>query len=246
MNRQKVLVERVIYPAIRGQNCPICLNQLHHRRSAVIGACKHALSNFTFITHPLPPLVAAVNSRHDDGTHSRVIRRRARSEFSNFNSRLSRSNPLPWRRQFGRPGSVPPQVIAERKLQWRASVYSRGLLAVPIGSSRNSFDQGSNNCAKERIRQRMEPWIQRELRALLGDLDTSVIVHVATSLLISSLEKRLGTPSRQHEVEDEFLAPLRPFLHDRTKMFWHELRCFEESLLTMETYDAVVEYRILR
>lgn len=31
-----------------------------------------------------------------------------------------RSRPLPWRRSFGRPGSVAADVIAERKLQWRA------------------------------------------------------------------------------------------------------------------------------
>ena len=37
-----------------------------------------------------------------------------------INSVSRQTRPQPWRRSFGRPGSVPPDVIAERKLQWRA------------------------------------------------------------------------------------------------------------------------------
>jgi hypothetical protein len=41
---------------------------------------------------------------------------------------------------------------------------------------------------------------------------------------IASLEKKINVPSEQLDVEDNFIAPLHPFLHDRTNMFWHELR----------------------
>lgn len=81
-----------------------------------------------------------------------------------------------------------------------------------------------NDGVKERILQRIEPWIHRELQALLGDQDPSIIVHVATSLFIASLENEGHVPSGQCDVRDDLLARLRPFLLHRTDMFWHELR----------------------
>lgn len=79
-----------------------------------------------------------------------------------------------------------------------------------------------NSNAKERVLQRIEPWIKRELYAILHDPDPAVIVHVATSLFISSLEE--NTASGYLSGEDDFLAPLRSFLHDQANTFWHELR----------------------
>lgn len=77
---------------------------------------------------------------------------------------------------------------------------------------------------KERILQRIEPWIRRELQALLGDGDPSIIVHVATSLFIASLENKDQVLPGQCDVRGDPLASLRPFLVDRTDVFWHELR----------------------
>ena len=81
-----------------------------------------------------------------------------------------------------------------------------------------------NNGIKERILQRIEPWIQRELQAILGNSDPSIIVRVATSIYISSLEEKVNVSSGQPDMGDNFLAPLQPFLLERTNMFWHELR----------------------
>ena len=78
--------------------------------------------------------------------------------------------------------------------------------------------------AKERIVQRIGPWIWRELQAILGDPDPSVIVHVASSLSIASLENNISVLSEQLNVEDESIAALHRFLDDRTSMFWHVLR----------------------
>lgn len=80
------------------------------------------------------------------------------------------------------------------------------------------------NGVKERILQRIEPWIRRELQAILGDADPSIIVHVATSIYMSSLEMKVRVSSGQPDIRDDFLAPLKPFLLDKTDMFWHELR----------------------
>ena len=81
-----------------------------------------------------------------------------------------------------------------------------------------------NDFEKQRILQRIEPWIRREIEAILGDPDTSIILHVVSSLFFSRREGKYDGSSGQLGVEDAFLAPLKPFLQDRTNMFWHELR----------------------
>ncbi|KAJ9154468.1 hypothetical protein P3X46_027797 [Hevea brasiliensis] len=263
LNREKFLL-RVISPAIRGKTCPICLKDLEdHRRAAVITVCLHAycldcirkwsdlkrkcplcnssfdslfykisLSSRNFLTEKLPALGEGKSVIAEPEFSSRVRQRMTR-----------RSKPLPWRRTFGRPGSVPSHVIAERKLQWRASVYKRGLQAVPI-SPGNCLEQNVSRDGhiKEKLRQRIEPWIRRELQAILEDPDPSVIVHVVSSLFIARLERKFDVQG-QLGVEENFLAPLQTFLHNWTNMFWYELRCFAGSSLTIETYDAVVEYK---
>ncbi|KAL4386943.1 hypothetical protein GQ457_09G023470 [Hibiscus cannabinus] len=209
------------------------------------------LSSLRFLKQQLPalPECRSVTPRPPSTVtdHRRVIERTRRE----INSVNRRSRPLPWRRSFGRAGTVSLHVIAERKIQWRASVYNRRLQAVPLSHGissqqnvpRNAFD-------KEKIMQRIEPWIRRELQAILRDPDPSIILHVVSSLLFSGHEGKFdgssSSSSRQLGFDNaNFLAPLEPFLHDRTHMFWHELRCFLESCFTMETYDAVVEYRQL-
>uniref|UniRef100_A0A7N2LXK1 RING-type E3 ubiquitin transferase n=1 Tax=Quercus lobata TaxID=97700 RepID=A0A7N2LXK1_QUELO len=118
------------------------------------------------------------------------------------------------------PGSVSLDVIAERKLQWRASIYSRRLRAVSSPSQNCREQNVSGNIgAKERIVQGIGPWIWRELQAILGDPDPSVIVHVAFSLFIASLENNISVHSEQLNVEDESIAPLHRFLDDRTSIF---------------------------
>lgn len=150
------------------------------------------------------------------------------------------SRAVPRRRSFGRIGSVPFENIAERILQWRVSIYKHGLSAVPF-CSRNHHKLNTS-VSRESILHRIEPWIQRELQAILQDPDPTIIVHVATSLYLSSIANKTEALSTSADDEDGFLAPLRPFLHEWTNLFWHELRCFAESYFTIDTYDEVVEY----
>ncbi|XP_019184092.1 PREDICTED: E3 ubiquitin-protein ligase Topors-like isoform X2 [Ipomoea nil] len=162
--------------------------------------------------------------------------RRTRAELT---TQYSRTGVIPRRRSFGQLEAANPGVIRERTLQWRASIYERKLQAVPFSSKNRLIEQMEhNNSAKAMVMQRIEPWIKRELEAILDDPNPSVIFHVVTSLFVS------GNERRDHATSD-FLAPLRPFLHEKTEMFWHELRCFAESPLALETYDTVAEYRSL-
>lgn len=277
---EKFLSKRIA-PAIVGKSCPICLNHIDYRRSAVITVCLHAycidciqkwsnmkrncplcnsffdswffkisLSSRSFHKLQLPALnnLKKVNSEDLYGRRScrlnfQSVIRRSRKEFNVLNGR---TRPLRRRRSFGQARSVPPDIIRDRVLQWRASIYERRLQAVPC-SMRNFCEQSeiAKSGVKERILQKIEPWIRRELQAITGDPDPSIIVHVGTTLFISSLEEKRKVSSGHSGPEDNYLEPLRPFLLERTSMFWHELRCFAESSFNMDTYDTVVEYIIM-
>lgn len=150
----------------------------------------------------------------------------------------------PRMRSFGTFDDASLGVINQRKLQWRESIYEMKLQAVPFASKNRALEKmEDNNGVKSMVVQRIEPWIQRELEAILHDPNPSVIVHVATSLFVSTNGRSGQASSGERYTRDEFLTPLRPFLHDKAELFWHELRCFAESPFSIETYDTVVEYK---
>ncbi|TYI06944.1 hypothetical protein ES332_A10G193400v1 [Gossypium tomentosum] len=206
------------------RNCPLCNSTFDS------WFYKIDLSSLRYLKQQLPAISdcksAIPRPRFTVSDRRRIIER-TRREINDVNRR---TRPLPWRRSFGRPGTVSPLVIAERKLQWRASVYNRRLQAVPIYHG-NGFQQNvpriRNDFEKEKLLQRIEPWIQRELEAILGDPDPSIILHVVSSLLFSRHEGKHDDSSASSTqlsfVNDNFLASLEPFLHDQTNMFWHEL-----------------------
>lgn len=102
-----------------------------------------------------------------------------------------------------------------------------------------------HNGIKQKILKKIEPWIQRELQAVLGDPDPTIIVHVATSIFFSRHEKKHKGFPEQVGTEDDFLASLRPFLHEQTDMFWHELRyiiCTELSFCLFQIYSVLRNY----
>lgn len=166
-----------------------------------------------------------------------------------------RTRPLPRRRFFGHARFVSAAEkrrleeagAAEKALRWRASIYRKGLRAIPPRlQHRTNIKQnitGELN-EKARIERRLEPWICRELEAILGEQDLTILVHLVLSLWFSRLRKQEGKrnliPSSN---EDEFMQQLEPFLGDKANAFWHELRCFAESPFTMSAYDSIVEYQ---
>ncbi|KAE9455257.1 hypothetical protein C3L33_12853, partial [Rhododendron williamsianum] len=241
--RQKPLPNR-IQSAIRGKSCPICLTHIDARTAAVITACLHAycvdcirkwshlkrkcpLCNLdfdswffkidpysrTFLQEKLPGLGLS----EDQGKNSIVSvgkQGHCRDKDGLEGQNQSRLMLLPREFFSGALGVV----------HIDNSIYEQHLQAVPF-SSRSNQEQNTtrNSCAQERIEKRIEPWIRRELEAILGDPDPSVIVHVASSLFISSFEEKREVSCEQSDLVDNYLEPLRPFLHERTNMFWHEL-----------------------
>ncbi|XP_055830462.1 uncharacterized protein LOC129899496 [Solanum dulcamara] len=264
-----------IVTAVARKSCPICLCRLHYRSAAVIIPCMHAYcivcirrwsdlnrkcplcnadfdswfsrissSSRTFQKEKLSARSETkklnsgfVSSRPRDRLADRRVIRSRREELNTFGSR---TRPFPRRRSFDQIGALNPDDITRRIILWRSSIYEERLQAVPFSSKNCLMQHMDNRSTKEKMLQRIEPWIRRELQAILGDPDPSIIVHVATSLFISE-----NTHSTQQCAGGDFLAPLRPFLHECTEMFWHELRCFAESPLSMQTYDTVVEYNSL-
>ncbi|KAI5650696.1 hypothetical protein M9H77_36701 [Catharanthus roseus] len=225
------------------RNCPLCNSQFDSWFFRI------NLSSQTFHKEKLRAAPAKGASVSLSDVHSPRGRRlaeqlrltrRCREEFG---ASSSRTRPLPWRRSFSRGQDEHPDVIAKRIIRWRASVYEQQLRAIPISSKNCLLQQiTTSNNAKKLVLQRIEPWIKRELHAVLGDPDPPVIVHVATSLFISMHERKHECIPEQLDVAHGFLSPLWRFLHERTEMFWHELRCFAECSYSMETYDGLVEY----
>ncbi|CAH8376505.1 unnamed protein product [Eruca vesicaria subsp. sativa] len=255
--------ERAILAAVKGQSCPICLENLltHRRRAAVISSCNHGyclpcIRKWSQVKRSCPLcnadfdslLILNASSRrfrklhlpllpeHHTSTYNQPSLPRPRRVNSSSSS-WRRSRALPWRRSFGRRGCVPDHVIFERKLLWRARLVFDVVTVSQV-----------NEHTKVRIIERIEPWMRREFQAVLGDPDPSIILHFASALFIKRLERE-NTPQSGHGggggivvEEDQVSSSLGIFLGDEEDIFWHELRCFAESSLTMETYDAVVEY----
>ncbi|XP_047322376.1 E3 ubiquitin-protein ligase Topors [Impatiens glandulifera] len=213
-------------------------------------------------------------TRVDNLAEQRVIWRSRKQ----LNCLSGRSRPLPMIRSFRLSESEPSNIVAQRILKWRFSIYELQLQAIPPNRTGREKvcifcrtkhrgmiqilkqkvmtwshvfllvlcqNIGGNLEIKERTLQRVEPWIHRELHAILGDSDPSIIVHVASSLFLVFLEENRDVPIRQSPLMVDFLAPLRPFLHEKANLFWHEFRCFAQSPFNMETYDTVVEYKPL-
>ncbi|KAL8160191.1 hypothetical protein V2J09_001728 [Rumex salicifolius] len=205
------------------RRCPLCNADFTSYYSNLNQICsrtfrKHRLS-------PIPPSPSKTFPSGDESRHRhpllnlrREIRRTRRDTAIGSSSR---SRPLPRRRSFGRGENVTSDVIQYRILQWRASIYEQRLRAVPLAS--RSFLQPNgvlDNAQKQGVIQRLEPWIRRELCAILNDPDPTIIVHVATSIFVSAIEKSRILPDSQ----DDLFNPLRRFLDGWTDMFWHELR----------------------
>ncbi|XP_017216125.1 LOW QUALITY PROTEIN: uncharacterized protein LOC108193812 [Daucus carota subsp. sativus] len=224
------------------RKCPLCNAQFDS------WFFRFSFSSRSFSIQKLPPLVAE-EKRIDGGDLLRVrsnrfVAGRVVSSREDLDIGNSRTRPLPRLRSFGNPRTAPPDIIKERILQWRRSIYEQHLQAVPcLNKKLQEQDIIKKQGVKERILQKIEPWIERELKAIISDPDPSILVHVTTSIYISAIERKQNHQGTLVGIlEDNYLEALQPFLLERTSMFWHELRCFAESYVNMDTYDTVVRY----
>ncbi|EPS67027.1 hypothetical protein M569_07753 [Genlisea aurea] len=253
--------------SLGGKRCPICLGGLETRSPSVILPCGHAycvgcirrwsdvkcncpLCNYDFRSWWLcrssvgygeeeaSPIGRSQKNgsrrrdellrrrRYQSYERRRIVRRSREDSVGETRSRI-----LPKQRSFRRRVDDTPAIVAERTRQWRSSIYRSRLRGV-LPPQKHVAEE------KESTLKRIGPWIRRELQALLDDPDPTVIVHVVVSIFNAGKLENL----RDDQVDDEFLAPLRRFLHDQTEAFWNELICFSESRLSIEAYDTVAVY----
>jgi PWI domain len=84
---------------------------------------------------------------------------------------------------------------------------------------------------KPDVLQKVRPWITRELTAILGVPDVSVV----TALVISLLKKNIHSAEAHEELEE--------FMGDNVDIFVHELACFASSShKDISLYDKYVRY----
>ncbi|KAH9328736.1 hypothetical protein KI387_000844, partial [Taxus chinensis] len=145
------------------------------------------------------------------------------------------TRPLPRRRNFGNSRfisslerrRIEEERAAKRAIRWRASIYKKGLRAIPPRLQKKTIIRENiidNLAERERLERRLEPWIRRELEAILGVQDLTILVHLVFSLLFAKLKKR--EPKQNMDLmcgENEFIRQLEPFLGDKASLFWHEL-----------------------
>ncbi|KAK9161486.1 hypothetical protein Syun_007827 [Stephania yunnanensis] len=180
------------------RNCPLCNA---HFDSWFLKPCSNSRSRFSSTASNFEKLPDLNDTKKIDGSAQR-----SRSEtLTRFSSRPrglvrssnQRSRQLPWRRSFvsrnyedRRCGSGR---MSESAIRWRASIYSEKLRAVPLPRE-YCLDQklllnNDDNDIKEKKCRQLEQWIRRELQAILGDLDPSVIVHLCMSIYLSSIKE---------------------------------------------------------
>eukprot|EP00850_Spirogloea_muscicola_P008949 SM000049S16720 [mRNA] locus=s49:264962:268157:- [translate_table: standard] len=139
----------------------------------------------------------------------------------------------------------------------RRGIYRLGLHAIKLGGNQEVNWQrlACDEATRRRMMRQLEPWVARELKALLRDSDVSLLVHFVLGIWTSHLEKRLGSRSfscQAHQdgqldkdvaAAQEAAQQLTPFLGSRALHFWHELRCFALSPYAMDAYDMLVQYQ---
>lgn len=116
----------------------------------------------------------------------------------------------------------------------RKTIYTKSLTRLPLPKRRNAPAAAGD--ALQRVDQqawgkRVEPWVKRELQAILSEEDVSLILLLVKSLII---KYGIAAPEVSSKMQD--------YLFENTSTFIRELEGFVTSGLAMEIYDRVVEY----
>ncbi|KAF3772544.1 Topors E3 ubiquitin-protein ligase [Nymphaea thermarum] len=208
------------------RSCPLC-NREFDRWFRDIKVLEHV-----FEEEKLPALPEKKDKAVVRGERSEIASRRLLNEARHrIRSVNQRSRPLRWRRSFERSRNTvlserqrleEAQLVRERALRWRSSIYKQGLKSIPSHVHSKHSPELGTSLNVVRVKRDLESWIARELKAILGDSDPSVLVHFVTSLWLSACQGH-NTSLRSH-VEGSCIDKLRPFLHEQADLFWHELR----------------------
>ncbi|KAK9821020.1 hypothetical protein WJX74_001557 [Apatococcus lobatus] len=141
---------------------------------------------------------------------------------------------------------------ADVALDRRREIYAEGLWATPVGAPgghRLPSASGYNGL--------LRAWVERELKALLPTTDTTIVTAFVMGLVSShqaTTDRPAGQPAglwgspRRPQAtgpawdDTRIVDALQPFLQDRSRHFWHELRCFAACSYTIPIYDRLVKH----
>lgn len=247
--------------------CRVCLVQwLHIKRNCPV--CKGALEGYLFdiksdesfqqyLFSPEHPSTSGVGLLADRvGTRSRAGH--PRPYYWRLRQRLSAEVTARGPTGFHHKGD---SGMHDSKLRKRRAVYAKGLRPLHISTGQ----PGRHSCESPREVARLEQWIDRELRALIGVQDTSILTAFVMALVrsygfsshvgtrhtgaagVGSTRSRTAQVRRMGQAQDPIVvsdpvSALESLLQGRAEHFWHELRSFATSRMSMDNYDDFVQY----
>jgi len=131
-------------------------------------------------------------------------------------------------------GSSQPNI--EEGLAFRSSVYAKGIRAIPMVAAFKLFlNPIAINSNFNVWRLKLEPWIKRELRAIIPTTETGSLI-ILQELIMEILRKH------NIKTDPKVKASLERFLFHKTDHFIHELICFACSPYGVAAYDLNVKY----
>jgi len=127
-------------------------------------------------------------------------------------------------------GFYSQSAIERRGVEKRIQVYATNTRSVYV--ARNKYSRVRDISLEALVRnpeaiERLIPFIERDVRIMLGIEDVDLVVHYIVNLL-----KQMDMASV------EFVNALQVLLDERAEHFVHELKAFARSPLTMAGYDA--------
>lgn len=197
--------------------CPIC-------KQAFTSLVHSMQSSKEFKVHYLEPYIP--KSGNTQNRHNTITRTN-----TSIASLGSRPPTQPFKTVIDHKNFLRNDLYSDVYMQRRA-VYARGLKAIP--QSYHTFPKTPRLApasVNAHLIRKLRPWITRELTAILGVSDVSVL----TELVISLLKQDIHSPSTQ--------LALQEFIGEHVNTFVHELACFAcSSHFEVATYDKYVRY----
>lgn len=133
----------------------------------------------------------------------------------------------PWRRSGVSYAASP---VERRRIVYAARLHVEAEYDANVRSHLRSL--APRTALSVTNRQRLQPWLEREVEALVGLRHRDFVLTFVQGLL-----RRVDLRERALLVDQ-----LRPFFFEQAEHFWHELIHFAQSPLSMAAYDAHARY----
>ncbi|KAF2069956.1 hypothetical protein CYY_008720 [Polysphondylium violaceum] len=128
------------------------------------------------------------------------------------------------------------QHTIEDGVAFRSRVYAQGTRAIPmVPAFKLHLNPISINSNFNVWRLKLEPWVNRELKAIIPTTETGSLI-ILQELIMEILRKH------NIKTDPKVKASLERFLFHKTDHFIHELICFACSPFNMQAYDLNVKY----